>query len=76
MNTWSVKLLHGLYLTHHHENFELTNQKASYYGVINSEMSRPTFLIALECTISIFSIIYGKFLLSHYFLIALCDEKL
>lgn len=67
MNIRGTKLLHGLYLIHHYENFEPTNRKASYYGVNNSKMSKPIILIALEHSISIFSIIYGKYLLSHYF---------
>lgn len=67
MNIRDAKLLHGLYLIHHHENFKLTNQKPSYYGVFNSKMSKPIILIAWEHTICIFSIIYGKCLLSHNF---------
>lgn len=66
MSIWNAKL-YGLYLIPHHENFELTNQKANYYGIINSKISKPIFLIALERTISIFSITYGKLLLSHFF---------
>lgn len=67
MNIRGTKLLHGLYLIHHYENLEPTNRKASYYGIINSKLSKPVILITLECTISIFSIIYRKYLLSHYF---------
>lgn len=53
-----TRVLYGLYVIHHYGNSKPMKRKASHYGVINSKISNPINLIALGCTISIFSIIY------------------